>query len=69
MDKVQKYNSFNASKVRLEVLMVVKVEVLIFWVVMPCNVGYHHFGGPCSLLCQSKVCGARKWTKRCRSRE
>jgi len=37
--------------VRFEVFMAVKIQIEVFWVVMPCSVvlGYKHFRGPCCL--------------------
>jgi len=34
--------------------MVAKIQVKVFWVVMPCSiaVGYQHFRGPCSVHLQ-----------------
>jgi hypothetical protein len=45
MDKVQKHNSFNT---RFEVFRAVKIQVEVFWAVMPCSVvvGYQRFTGP-----------------------
>jgi hypothetical protein len=36
---------------RFEVFTVVKIQVEVFWVVMPRSVavGYQHFGGPCCI--------------------
>jgi hypothetical protein len=36
---------------QFEVLIVVKIEVEVFWFVMPCRtaLGYHHFRGLCCL--------------------
>jgi hypothetical protein len=41
-------NVGNVSYVRYEVFMVVKIQVKVFWVVMPCSdvVEYQCFGGP-----------------------
>jgi hypothetical protein len=38
-----------AGKVaRFEVFTAMKIQVVVFWVVSPCNVvGYQRFGGPC----------------------
>jgi hypothetical protein len=47
------YVDFKATDthVRLKVLMVMKMQVVVFWVVMPCNVvvEYQCFGEPCCL--------------------
>jgi hypothetical protein len=35
--------------VGLKIFTIVKIEVMVFWVVVPCSVvvGYQHFRGPC----------------------
>jgi hypothetical protein len=40
--------------------MVVKIQVKVFWVVMPCGVvvGYKHFEGPCCFILQSEDAGS-----------
>jgi len=40
--------------VRFEVFMMVKIQVEVLWIVMPCNVaiGYQRFGVPCCLHLQ-----------------
>jgi hypothetical protein len=37
--------------------MVMKIQDVVFWVVMPCSdvVGYQCFGGPCCLHLQGEV--------------
>jgi hypothetical protein len=47
--------------VKFKVLMVVKIQVEVFWVVTLCSVlvGYQHFGGPCYLCLQDEGGGSR----------
>jgi hypothetical protein len=44
------------TNVKYEVFMVVKIQVQVSWVVMPCDVvvGYQHFRGPSCLHLQSE---------------
>jgi len=44
-----KFQSMNV--VKLQVFTVMKIHVVVFWVVTPCNdvVGYQHFGGSMAL--------------------
>jgi hypothetical protein len=39
---------------RLEIFMVVKIHVMVFWIVPPCNdvVGYQSFGGSSKIDCK-----------------
>jgi hypothetical protein len=41
-------NKLNKSDARFESFMVVKIQVKVICVIMPCSIvaGYHHFGGP-----------------------
>jgi hypothetical protein len=43
-------------------MVVVKIQVKVFWVVMPCNVmvGYQCSGGPCCLHLHSEVNGTER---------
>jgi hypothetical protein len=42
---------------RFEVFTAAKIQVEVFWIVMPCRVavGYQHFGRPCCLHLQGEV--------------
>jgi hypothetical protein len=52
------------SNVRLEVFVVMKTEVTVFWVTTPYSgvTEYQHSGGPRCLHLQDEVNRARKWT-------
>jgi len=45
------------TEVRSEVLRVVKIQIVVFWVVTLCKVmvRYKHFGGTCCLCLQYEV--------------
>jgi len=47
----------NGYFARFDVFMAVKIQVEVFWVVMPCSVvvGHRRFGGPCCLHLQVLV--------------
>jgi hypothetical protein len=47
---------------RFEVFTVVKIQIKVFWIVMPCSfvVGYQCFGGPFCLHLHSEVIGDGK---------
>jgi hypothetical protein len=47
------------TDVRFEVFTAMKIQVMVFWVVMLCTVtvGYQHFRGPCCLHLQGEVHG------------
>jgi hypothetical protein len=42
-----------------EVFMVIKIQVVVFWVLTPCSVvvGYQHSRGPCCLHLQGEAGG------------
>jgi hypothetical protein len=43
------------SNMKLEVFTLMKIQVVIFWVAIPCtDVGYHRFGEPCLLHLQGE---------------
>jgi hypothetical protein len=50
--------------VRFEVSMTMKIQIEVFWVVMPCSVvvGYKYFKGPCWFHLQGEVTGSGKET-------
>jgi hypothetical protein len=43
--------TINGNYARFEVFTAIKIEVMVFWVLMPCSVvvGYQRFGAPCCL--------------------
>jgi hypothetical protein len=59
--KKQFVNKKISTDARFAVFTAAKIQVKVFWVVMPCNVmvEYQHFGGPCCLLIQDKDEGSK----------
>jgi len=53
--------------VRLEILTVIKIQVVVFWIMTPHSevVGYQHFWGPCCLhihfILKWRQHGPQKW--------
>jgi len=50
------------SEVGLQIFIVMKIQVVVFWVMILCSdlVGHQSFGGPCSLHLHSEVNALRK---------
>jgi len=51
------YCFINVCLARFEVFIAVKIQVVVFWVMMPCSdvLGYHCFMGPCASIFRVKL--------------
>jgi len=48
-----------------EVFTAMKIQIVVFWVVMPCSdvVGYRRFGGPCCLHLHHSSSALGRWRR------